>query len=75
MHASKPTPVSIIKGNGFENFYIPRVNMKLIKGIWYHMFQLLEAYWMEKIELTLTQFLYPGCFGNIQSSYRSLEWS
>jgi hypothetical protein len=41
MHASKPTPVPIVKGNGFGNFYVPRINMKWIKGIWYHMLQLL----------------------------------
>jgi hypothetical protein len=35
MHASKPAPVLIVKGNGFGNFYVPRVNMKWIKGIWY----------------------------------------
>ena len=39
------------------------------------MFQLLEALLMQKYNITLTQFMYPGCFGNIQSRYRSLEWS
>jgi len=34
------------------------------------MLQLLEAQY-----ITLTQFTYPGCFGNVQSIYRSLEWS
>jgi (2Fe-2S) ferredoxin len=43
MHACKSTPVPIVKGNGFGNFYVPRVNMKWIKEIWYHMLQLLEA--------------------------------
>jgi hypothetical protein len=44
MHASKPASVPIIKGNGFENFYVPRINMKWVKLIWlYYMLQLLEA--------------------------------
>ena len=34
------------------------------------MLELLEAQY-----ITLTQFTYPGCFGNVQSIYRSLEWS
>jgi hypothetical protein len=43
MHASEPSPVLIVKGNGFGNFYVPRFNMEWIKRIWYHMLQLLEA--------------------------------
>jgi hypothetical protein len=30
---------------------------------------------MHKYGVTLTYFMYPGCFGSIQSRYRSLEWS
>jgi hypothetical protein len=43
MHVSKPSPVLIVKGNDFGNFYVPRINMKWIKRVWYHMLQLLEA--------------------------------
>jgi hypothetical protein len=43
MHANKPSPVLIVKDNDFGNFYVPRFNMEWIKGIWYHMLQLLEA--------------------------------
>jgi hypothetical protein len=30
---------------------------------------------MHKYGVTLTFFMYPGCFGSVQSKYRSLEWS
>jgi hypothetical protein len=43
MHASKPSPVLLVKGNDFGNFYVPSINMEWIKRIWYHMLQLLEA--------------------------------
>jgi hypothetical protein len=49
MHASKPSRVMIL-----GTFYVSRINMEWIKRVWYHMFQLLEAKWTEKIELTLT---------------------
>ena len=70
MHAIKPTPVLIVKGDGSGNYGVPQVDDKRLKRIWYHMLQLLEAQY-----ITLTQFTYPGCFGNVQSIYRSLEWS
>ena len=70
MHAIKPTHVLIVKGNGSGNYGVPKVDEKRLKRIWYHMLQLLEAQYM-----ALTQFTYPGCFGNVQSRYRSLEWS
>jgi hypothetical protein len=43
MHASKPSPALIVKGNDFGNFYVPSINMEWIKRIWYHMLRLLEA--------------------------------
>jgi hypothetical protein len=61
MHARKPTPVLIVKGNGTGNYGVPKDS----KRIWYHMLQLLEAQY-----ITLTQFTYPGCFGNVHSIYR-----
>jgi hypothetical protein len=42
MHAN-PSPVLIVKGNDFGDFYVPSINMEWIKRIWYHMLQLLEA--------------------------------
>ena len=39
----KPTPVLIVKGNGIENFSVPRDNIERIKWIWYHMLPLLVA--------------------------------
>ena len=34
------------------------------------MLQLLEAQY-----ITLTQFTYPGCFGNVQYIFKLMEWS
>ena len=31
MHASKPTPVLIVKGNGTENYGVPKVDEKRLK--------------------------------------------
>ena len=70
MHARKPTSVLIVKGNRTGNYGVPKVDEKILKQIWYHMLQLLEAQY-----ITLTESTYPGCFGNVQSIYRPLEWS
>ena len=53
-----------------ETMVFQKLMRKDWNRIWYHMLQLLEAQY-----ITLTQFTYPGCFGNVQSIYRSLEWS
>jgi hypothetical protein len=52
MHASKSSPVLIVKGDGFGNFYVPRINMEWIKRIWYHMLQLLEAKYVMELSVS-----------------------
>ena len=53
MHASEPTPVHIVKGNNFENSSVTRTEMRLIKWIWIHMLQLLEAWWVHNYDITV----------------------
>ena len=59
---NKPTPVPIVKGNSFRNFQCSKNKCEIDQmDVLYDsaVESLLNAY---KQELTLTQFMYPGCF-------------
>ena len=60
----KPTPVLIVKGNGTGNYGVPKVDEKRLKT---DMVPYASA--VGSSNITLTQFTYPGCFGNVQSIY------
>ena len=59
---NKPAPVPIVKGNSFWNFQCSKNKCEIDQmDVLYALAvgNLLNAY---KQELTLTQFMYPGCF-------------
>ena len=59
---NKPAPVPIVKGNSFRNFQCSKNKCEIDQmDVLYAsaVGSLLNAY---KQELTLTQFMYPGCF-------------
>jgi hypothetical protein len=55
-------PVLIVKGNGTGNYGVPKVDEKRLKT---DMVQYASA--VGSSNITLTQFTYLGCFGNVQS--------
>ena len=72
---NKPAPVPIVKGNSFRNFQCSKNKCEIDQmDVLYAsaVGSLLNAY---KQELTLTQFMYPGCFFWQKSSPDIDHWN
>ena len=75
MHARKSKPALTVKGNDFGSFSVPRINVKDQMDMVPYAFAVGSSMNAQVWYYPKSSSYIRVVFGNVQSRYRSLEWS